>query len=327
MLSVVIPTRNRAPLLQKALDSLCAQTAPKDSFEVLVVDNGSTDGTRDVVDAYRSRLRELRYFYDPTPGLHVGRHRGLKEASGEVLVYADDDIRATPTWLQAIHECFTDPAVALVGGNNYPDFDGIPPTWLQRLWLKPNRDFGGQAITSLSVLKLEEGRRTVSPYFVWGCNFSIRRSVLLDAGGFHPDGMPEQHIRFRGDGETHVSEHIAAAGLTCMFDSAASVYHAVTPERMTFDYFVKRAFNQGVSDSFTALRRGADDASSSSSGGRLRAVARRARKAAARLLTDAQIRDLQSRMNAGYRKGFEFHQKAYREDAEVRAWVHRPDYF
>lgn len=327
MLSVIIPTRNRAPLLRLALQSLAAQTLPTERFEVLVVDNGSTDSTRQVVEEHQGQLRELRYFFDPTPGLHVGRHRGLREARGEVLVYADDDIEATPTWLAAIEECFGSPGVAMVGGNNYPRFEATPPAWLTRLWQKPA--YGGRAITSLSVLEIASGQRPISPFYVWGCNFSIRKQVLLEAGGFHPDGMPEEQIRFRGDGETHVSAHVARKGLTCLFDSRASVYHAVTGTRMTFEYFRKRAFNQGISDSYSRLRQG-------SAGWRglrkplshaLAAVRSTRAWAGEWLSQDRELGLLARTMRAGYREGYKYHQHAYRADPALQSWVHKPDYY
>lgn len=328
MLSVIIPTRNRAHQLGLALASLQTQRLPAEEFEVLVIDNGSTDETREIVESFQKRCTNMRYFFDPKPGLHVGRHRGLIEARGDVLVYADDDIEATPTWLDAIHECFRVPEVVLVGGNNYPKFETPPPSWLQKLWEQPG--YGGHAITSLSVLQLSPGRRAVSPFFVWGCNFSIRKSVLLEARGFHPDGMPDEHIRFRGDGETHVSAHVQRRGLRCMFDSRASVHHAVTRERMTFDYFRKRSFNQGISDSYTQLR--------NSPGQRVswprRQVAsakeavRRVQQQLKRLFpSDRELRELRRIMHEAYQNGYKYHQDVYRDDPEVRDWVHRPDYF
>lgn len=328
MLSVIIPTRNRAALLRMALQSLVAQTVPAQRFEVLVVDNGSTDSTRLVVEEFQCQPWDLRYFFDATPGLHVGRHRGLKEARGEVLVYADDDIEATPTWLAAIEECFRSPDVAMVGGNNYPKFELPPPAWLTRLWQKPAYD--GRAISPLSVLELAPGQRPFSPFCVWGCNFSIRKQVLLAAGGFHPDGMPEEQIRFRGDGETHVSAHVARSGLTCLFDSRASVYHAVTRARMTVEYFRKRAFNQGISDSYTELRqgrRGWRDTYLKPLTGALTAV-RGARTWAIELLSrDRELSLLARAMRAGYREGYKYHQDAYRSDAVLQSWVHKPNYY
>jgi glycosyltransferase involved in cell wall biosynthesis len=330
MLSVIIPTRNRADLLQLALLSLQRQAFPDNQFEILVIDNGSTDNTQQVVKSFQRESANIRYFFDSTPGLHVGRHRGLKEAVGGVLVYTDDDIQATPTWLSAIAENFAEPTVALVGGNNYPDFKATPPHWLEVLWQRPA--MGGQAIGSLSVLSLPEGRRDCSPFLVWGCNFSIRKRVLLEAGGFHPDAMPQELIRFRGDGETHVSQYVLDHGLRCVFDSRASVYHAVTPERMTLAYFRRRSYNQGVSDSYTRLRN-ADHVGFKPEQpfNPLALVKRMARGIRGSLLIfkpeSSELRELFQAMRMGHQEGFAYHQAAYRDNPEVKAWVYKPDYF
>jgi len=329
MLSVVIPTRNRAVLLAAALESLQTQRLSPSEFEVLVVDNGSEDDTKGIVTSFQSRMKNLRYFFEPAPGLHVGRHRGMKEARGEVIVYADDDIVATPSWLEAIADCFRSPAVAMVGGNNLPRFEGAPPNWLQKLWAKPV--FGGRAIPYLSILELPPGRRSVSPFLIWGCNFSVRKRVLVDAGGFHPDSMPEDWIRFRGDGETHVSFYVYRMGLESCFDSRASVYHTVPASRMTIEYFSRRAFNQGISDSYTHLR----NAPQSRARRVVRNMVAKSRRLVGGVVTrlrdiaqsDPELRTLASAIREGYRRGYAYHQRAYREDPEVRAWVHKPDYF
>jgi len=324
LLSVVIPTRNRAEFLATALESIAGQDLPPDQFEVLVIDNGSSDRTKEVVDQMRSRLSNVRYFYESEPGLHVGRHRGLQEAKTEQLVYADDDIRAEPTWLGAIAENFSDPKVSMVGGNNYPDFKGPVPSWLEKMWAVPSQ--GGQLLGQLSILSLPEGQRPISPLFIWGCNFSIRKQVLLDAGGFHPDAMPGDLIRFRGDGETHVSRYVQEHKLACRFDSRASVHHAVTPERMTIAYFRQRAFNQGISDSYSVLRLSPGETTSIS------ASSLNARKSLRRVIGyfmppyDAELRNLKAALKEGYQEGFDYHQRLYAEDPKVKAWVHQPNY-
>lgn len=252
MLSVIIPTRNRADLLRLALLSLQTQTLPSDQFEVLVVDNGSTDDTSLIVLSQQKTFGNLHYILAPNPGLHVGRHRGMLEALGDILVFADDDIEATPNWLAVIAECFSNQDVALVGGNNLPKFESQPPNWLLQLWRRPFLD--GHAIPALSILELPEGQREINPHFIWGCNFAIRYSVLKDSGGFHPDGMPREMLKYRGDGETHVSNYIYTSGLKALFDSRASVYHLVSNERMTKGYFYRRHFAQGISDSYSDIR-------------------------------------------------------------------------
>lgn len=325
MISVVIPTLNRADLLELALASLIKQDLQPFGFEVLVIDNGSTDHTQNVIDQFKGHLGNLSGIYAPEPGLHTGRHAGMKAAKGDILVFADDDIEALPTWLSSIDEAFKDPQVAMVGGNNYPLFLQTPPDWLNRMWHRPTFR-GYKSISSLSVIEFTESPREMTPYHVWGCNFAIRKEVLMQAGGFHPDGMPKELIRFRGDGETHVSRYVAESGLKCVFHPGASVHHKVTPERMTHAYFRQRGFNQGVSDSYTQLRQ--QDLSSTSAKRPFikRALGFAVRKAL-NLLDSAETRRVATELQLGHREGFAYHQAAYRDDPEVRDWVHQPTYF
>src|SRR4030042_3888930 len=126
-LSVIIPTRNRAHHLVGVLSSLRAQTYEAECFEVLLVDNGSTDNTREVCESYRTLLPNFQYLYDSQAGLHVGRHLGMKRAKADTLVYTDDDIEAFPTWLEGVAEAFCNKQVVLVGGKNLPKFQLEPP--------------------------------------------------------------------------------------------------------------------------------------------------------------------------------------------------------
>jgi len=326
MISVVIPTRNRADLLSATIHSLLSQTLEKNLFEILVIDNGSTDHTAEVVCEFSNKLPNLRYIYAEKPGLHVGRHQGLKEAKGDVLVFADDDIEATSTWLESYYHLFADPQVAMAGGNNFPLFLQSPPDWLTTLWKQPLPE-GGQALPALSILELEGKAREFTPYLVWGCNFAVRKPVLKDAGGFHPDGMPKELIRFRGDGETYVSRHVEKSGLKCMFHPDASVHHKVTPERMTHDYFRQRGFNQGISDSYTALRNQDNPVPTTRKNLLQRAIAWASRKFIHQFHLSREARLALNELNQGYLEGYAYHQNCYATDPEVRSWVHQPNYF
>ena len=141
--------------------------------------------------------------------------------------------------------------------------------------------------------------------------------------------MPQELIRFRGDGETHVSRFVAESGLKCLFHPGASVYHKVTPERMTHAYFRQRGFNQGVSDSYTALR--AETARVAPPRSWPYRVARwgwrQLRAAVSRLQTPAAAKRALGEFAFGYQEGYSFHQHAYQADPEVREWVHRERYF
>ena len=330
MLSVIIATRDRAPLLNSALRSLEAQTLAADRFEVIVVDNASSDDTAGVVAAFGDRLPGLQYLHEAEPGLHAGRHRGLKAARGDILVYGDDDIEATPTWLSAIAAAFEDPDVMLVGGNNLPNFEAPPPDWLRRFWETPR--LGGRAIPELSILELPGEARPINPNLVWGCNFSVRRSALLAAGGFHPDSVPKDLLHLRGDGETYVAQYVASTGGICMFHPGATVRHLVPAKRMTAAYFRERSFNQGISDSYTALR--ASHLGASRPGSLKRLVFQRLRAFKRRsfnhirtaLVRDPALRRLRRAMVKAYWKGRAFHRSAFASNPEVRAWVLKSSY-
>ena len=251
-LSVIIPTRNRCQWLKDTIKSVSNQSLSPDSYEIIVVDNGSIDNTKAVVNTLKKRNRaQVRYVHENRPGLHNGRHSGLKKARGEILVYVDDDIIAAPIWLEMILKTFAADDVALVGGKVLPKWEGEVPQWIS---LFKNEIEFGWTIGYLSLLDFGNASKEIPGKYVFGCNFSVRKDVLVDCGGFHPDGMPEELIQYRGDGETALAQSIQARGYKIMYEPKALVYHRVPPKRLTVEYFCRRAFNQGVSESYTEIR-------------------------------------------------------------------------
>jgi glycosyltransferase involved in cell wall biosynthesis len=333
MISVIIPTRNRVHMISSLLVSFGNQALDPECYEVIIVDNGSTDSTVSILKSLQALRTNTKVIIEPRPGLHYARHKGLLEASGSIVTYADDDIEPIPTWLAAINECFSDSKVSLLGGNNIPLFMGMPPDWLCLLWNGRNFDHA-KAVSMLSIQEHPPGRYDFDPYMVWGCNFSIRKDVLLAAGGFHPDGMPQNLIRFRGDGETHVSKYVSENKLKCIFDSRATVYHKVTPERMTLGYFHKRGFNQGVSDSYTHLRNPPESSSSNQSCNprelasaiKIKLRATKSKFFERFSLAEPTPNPGRTAFQEGYDEGFAYHQAVYTKDPEVRAWVHKENY-
>ena len=251
-LSVIIPTRGRPDSLAETLASIADGTLPGNRYEVVVVDNDPAGSAQPVAAAWAGRLPNLRYRQELAPGLHEARHAGLKAARADCLVFADDDIVAEPSWLEAILGAFADPSVALVTGSNRPRFETVPPDWLLRLWAQPRRE--GRCLEALSLHDLGPGPRDVPPFYVFGCNYAVRRAVLVAAGGFNPDGLPADRRLYRGDGESRVSAYVQRSGLRARFVPGASVEHRVTPERMTADYFDRRHHSEGISTSYALIR-------------------------------------------------------------------------
>ena len=251
MISVIIPTRNRCIFLRDALETILKQSLSPSDFEIIVVDNYSTDKTHKVVEDLNKGSGRIRYLFAPEPGLHIGRHLGAIEAKGEILTFTDDDIFADPRWLEAIAECFQEPEIVLVGGKILPKWEGLAPEWINIFQKKSEY---GWHNGYLSLLDFGDHPSEVPAKYIWGCNFSIRKSVLFECGGFHPDGMPGDLVRYRGDGETGLCRNIEQRGYKALYQPKALIYHRVPAERLTVEYFCSRAFNQGVSDSYSEIR-------------------------------------------------------------------------
>jgi glycosyltransferase involved in cell wall biosynthesis len=246
--SVAIPTHNRPTFVREALLSVMDQVS-RASYEILVLDNGSNPNLcKDVTNiAYHSSV-VVRYIAVPEVGLHHCRHVGARLAEGEILAYLDDDIIAPPSWLEAMLKPFSDANVACVGGRIVPRWEAEPPDWLSQ--------FGGNGGPNLSLLDLGTKTRQLSwPLTVYGCNMSVRRSVLCEVGGFHPDAFADRRmIWLRGDGETGLQRKIYQAGYAVVYEPRAWLYHRVPPMRLKPSYFYWRRFIQGISDSYTHTR-------------------------------------------------------------------------
>lgn len=247
LLSVIVPTRNRFSFVSDLLDTLAVQIPVTFPWEVLVIDNGSTDQTSLIVQEKISSLPiEIRYIFEPRPGLHNGRHRGALEGRGKFLAYLDDDVLLTPTWIHGVEKLMAGQAEAVVG-RILPKWETRPPAWLITL-------IRGQEAGYLSLLDRGTQGDYIDPSFVYGDNFFIPAKMVFELGGFHPDSMPADQLRYRGDGESALMMRFKEAGLKAWYDPVATAYHRVTRSRMSLDYLCKRSYAQGISDSFTETR-------------------------------------------------------------------------
>ena len=244
--SVIIPTYDRADFLSDALESVCAQQLSEGAFEVLVIDNHPARTARAVVDSVKKPgVVPIRYFHEPALGLHNARHRGAKEAEAEILVYIDDDVMAPAGWLEAALINFNDPVVAVVGGRVLPEWSGATPP-----------DFARTDPGALSLLDLGDERLEMHwPQTAYGCNMAVRKTVLFDVKGFHPDAIGDKKkIWYRGDGETGFHRKIYDAGYRVIYEPQAALLHRIPASRTTLEYLRWRFFIQGISASYTLIR-------------------------------------------------------------------------
>lgn len=258
-LSIVIPTKNRADKLQIALESIVIQKSDQDLYEVIVIDNGSTDHTKDCVAEYYGRIKNLRYIYDARPGLHVGRNRGIRESKGSIIGLLDDDVVLFPNWIGTVLEAFEDEATVAVCGSVVPyDMSLITSDFKKKYTTKSGRFRYAYPISCFWQERITEEDTYVQPAnrgMLIGCNSVYRKSVLLKCDGFHPDGMPNHLLMYRGDGETYVTGYMFDNGMKVMYYAQASVYHQIDASRVDDAYLAYMFFRSGISHMYTQLRK------------------------------------------------------------------------
>ena len=323
LLSIVIPTYNRAKSLKSCLISIEQQKVDKNCYEVIVVDNGSTDNTKHIVDSFLSKFN-LIYSFSPTPGLHIGRHKGLELSAAKVISFIDDDIIAFPGWIESVISAFNKPEVVMVGGNNIPKYEAPPPLWLTQWWSEKNST--GSFLPLLSILDFGEGEFDIDPGYIWGCNFSVRKEIVVKANGFHPDALPIDRIRFRGDGETHISNYVRENKLRALFNSKVSVYHCVPKERLSKEYFKKRAYAEGITDSYSLIRKNKKNLFFIYKVRILIVLFVRAAKYYLSFSNSKELNEVKMNIYRAKLSGFTFHQRECKKDIELLNWVMKDNY-
>ncbi len=254
MISLLIPTFSRSALLARTLATVAAQDLDPAEFEVVIIDNASSDDTRAVSERFiadHPHLR-VRYVFEARMGLVCSRNRGAREARGDLLAYTDEDVRLDPGFLRAVRDAFADPAVHVVTGRSLPDYESPPPAWMEDLWTPhPKGRYNG----IFSLLDFGEGASDIDPTLCFGVNLATRRATLLALGGTHPDSTPKKYEFYQGDGEIGYTLAVAAAGHRCRYQPAAQLHHWVSADRMRPDYVRARMHYQGMTESYQFVRR------------------------------------------------------------------------
>lgn len=232
-LSVILPTYNRVALLPNAIAALLRQTAPSDSYEIVVVDNNSNDGTSDAVAAIGDpRLRVIR---EPRQGLSYARNAGLEAARAPIVAFTDDDVEAAPGWVGTIVSALdAHPQVDGVGGRVLPAWTRQRPSWLTREHWAP-----------LALQDHGDGRRLFDrsrPTGLVGANVAFRRGVFGRIGLFSKD---VQRIK---DGIGSTEDHdllsrLYTAGGRMLYEPRMLVIARVQPDR--YDRGYHRRWHEG----------------------------------------------------------------------------------
>jgi glycosyltransferase involved in cell wall biosynthesis len=239
-ISAVVCTYNRRGPLLEAIKSLLEQDLPRSAYEIIVVDNASTDGTSELVRERFASVPNLRLVHEPRQGIAIARNRGARECRSNIAAYLDDDAIAPPDYLRRFVELFAhlEPTPAVVGGEMAPIFGAARPAWLTNEVLRWASSWLGWST---------EPCYLVADGTQWLCetNSAYRVDTLMKVGGF-PENLGRVGESLLAS-EGHVNIVLHHAGFPTYFDPRIVVLHHVPAERMTRTWFRRRAFWQGVS--------------------------------------------------------------------------------
>lgn len=237
--SVIVPTRNRAEQLAALLPLLLVQDYPRDAFEILIVDNGSTDHTAQIVEQFANTSPiPIRRIFEERPGVTIARNRGAAEAHFPFIAYVDDDCSFGADWLRHLMTGFDlGSTVAAAGGLVLLHWDQGRPAWLGpelEPYLGTTRFLGDQP----RVLGESEN--------ILEFNIALKHEVWREAGGFF--GMQPFCGSHAASGEgPHLFREMRRRGYQIAFVPQALMYHHVG-NRANLRWMFWRLYWQGVAD-------------------------------------------------------------------------------
>ncbi len=241
-ISVILGTYNRAASLQATLETFSALVIPSGfAWELLVVDNNSTDHTREVVQKFAEASSfRVRYIFEKRQGRSSALNAGITAAQGEIVAFTDDDVLLHCDWLSNLKRTFDDFDCAGFAGRVVPLWNQSKPDWLE---------IEGQ----LAVVNFDLGEESkeikIPPL---GANSAFRRGVFDKYGPFRLDlgvGGGKHTITCE---DTEFGERLIRGGEKIVYGPGAIIYHPVDPKRTTKRYFVSWYYYNGVSMTRTA---------------------------------------------------------------------------
>jgi glucosyl-dolichyl phosphate glucuronosyltransferase len=242
LVTVAVCTWNRAKVLERTLAHLRQLRMPAGwDWELLIVDNGSTDSTRATAEHYSADL-PLRYVFEPQPGISFARNCAVRHARGEILLWTDDDALPDPDWAEKMLGAFEEFNADVVIGKVVPVWEqGHPPKWFvaEFAGMYALLDLGGPP------------RRLTDPKLIGhNVNLGFRNSVPDRIGAYREDlGVG----RTGGSEDIDLCSRAYAGGLVVAYQPLAVVHHCIPPERCTKE-FIRRYTANGAKHHWLLLK-------------------------------------------------------------------------
>lgn len=233
--SVIITTYNRANVIPLCIESLLKQNFPKEDYEIIIVNNNSTDNTEEVVEKCIEENPDvnMKYYFVPRSGQVYARQIGILAAKNAILSFTDDDGILSPDWLKEIVRVFEmNPEVVGVAGKINIKWDETPPDWIHEYENYLGKlDYGNE-------IKFEVG------LYMNAGNLSIKKNKLIEVGGFNPEMIGDWLV---GDGETGLWHRLKKNKCLIGWTPFAVMEHCqIAKKNATTDDIKRRFMNNGI---------------------------------------------------------------------------------
>lgn len=242
-ISIIICTYNRSHHLKNLLKSLYEQVIPENlKWEIIVVDNNSTDDTFKVVKGFGNDPNNIpiRYIKEEKQGLSHARNRGILESKGKYVAFTDDDAIADKNWVSALYETFQKYGCDCVGGRIYLKCNSSMPEWLTKdLWgFLGFLDHGDEAEIV-----------DVTKKFLFGGNIAFRKSMFDKVGYFNTE-LGRKGSKLFGNEELELITRAAKYSIKAVYQPKALVYHVIGHERLKKKYFRILHYKEGEQEAY-----------------------------------------------------------------------------
>ncbi len=231
-LSIVICTYNRAIILEECLQSLADQTADHSLYEVIIVNNKSTDNTQEIINQFVLKNSNFRASFEDKVGLSHARNKGFMDAKYDWIVYLDDDAKASSNYVER--------ALWIIDQFDFDCFGGMFYAW--HFYGKPK--WLSEKFGSKTSLRPDTGQIDGTTGLLTGNNFAVKKKLLEKLGGFDPNfGMTGENVKY-GE-EDHLQKKLLEMNYKIGFDPELTIEHAVLPHKLKLSWHLISSYQHG----------------------------------------------------------------------------------
>jgi len=256
-INVIICTYNRCGNVKALLECLLIQEGTDHCpYEIMVVDNNSSDNTKEIVESYVPRFKEkLRYFFEARQGKPFALNLGIKESRGEILAFVDDDCLIEKDYISQVNKVFQEygTEIDFIGGRIFPHWmGGDCPSWLkkelfdkteyamsdERYWRRVYF-WGPLAILDYGEkpFPVNSTQETYPSFLFYGLNTAIKKSAFDKVGGYAPKKIITQ--------DTEMCLRLIRSGMKGLYAPNVKVYHRVEAAKLTPEFYYQWYLKRG----------------------------------------------------------------------------------